>query len=170
MTRRMLVFPALAAALVLLPALSAPAWAGAEKSANKNIVQTARKAGSFQTLLQAVQAAGLTKTLQKDGPFTVFAPTDEAFAKLGAETIQSLLADPARLKSILLYHVVEGAVPASQVVGLSTATTVNGASVSIAVVDGAVILNGGSRVVTTDVQASNGVIHVIDTVLLPPSN
>jgi uncharacterized surface protein with fasciclin (FAS1) repeats len=156
----------LAALCVAVSALPAAAAPGGEK----DLVQVARKAGSFETLLKAVKAADLTKTLRMGGPYTIFAPTDEAFAKLPAGTVESLLRDPAALRSILLYHVVDGTVPASQVVGLSSATTLNGAPVSIAVVGGEVLLNGNTKVTATDVAASNGIIHVIDTVLLPPSN
>jgi len=131
-----------------------------------DIIETARAAGSFGTLLTAVEAAGLTATLQGDGPFTVFAPTDEAFAKLPAGTVQALLQDTQALTAILTYHVVAGAVPASQVIQLSSAKTLNGQSVSITVDNGTVRLNG-VRVVQTDIEASNGVIHVIDEVLLP---
>lgn len=133
-----------------------------------DMVQTARKAGSFNTLLTALEAAGLTTTLEGAGPFTVFAPTDEAFAALPAGTLDALLADPAALAAILTYHVVEGEVPASQVVGLASATTINGADVAISVSGGNVMINDAD-VVATDVYATNGVIHVINKVLLPPS-
>lgn len=142
----------------------------AKKSApEKNIVQIAREAGSFKTLVAAIEATDLVGTLsgQGHGPFTVFAPTDEAFAKLPPGTVESLLKNPAALKQILLYHVVAGAVPASQVVGLSSAQTLNGKSVAISVVGGSVYLNGTTKVVKTDVMARNGIIHVIDSVLIP---
>jgi uncharacterized surface protein with fasciclin (FAS1) repeats len=135
-----------------------------------DIVATAEAAGSFGTLLKAAEAAGLVDTLQGPGPFTVFAPTDAAFAALPAGTLDKLLADPAALKQVLLYHVVAGKVTSDQVVGLTSATTVEGAPIQISVMDGKVTLNGNAQVVTTDVMASNGVIHVIDHVLLPPSS
>jgi len=135
-----------------------------------DIVDTAIAAGGFDTLIAAVQAADLEATLRGAGPFTVFAPTDAAFAALPAGTIQALLADPSgTLTDILLYHVVAGAVPAADVVGLSSATTVGGDAISIAIVDGQVVLNGNVTVVATDVMASNGIIHVIDGVLMPPA-
>ncbi len=148
----------------------AVAPASAQYSAEMDIVDTAVQAGSFETLATALQAAGLVETLKGEGPFTVFAPTDEAFAKLPEGTIESLLENPEQLAAVLTYHVVPGKVTAEQVVGLSEATTVQGSPISIEVVDGSVKLNSSSTVVTTDVQASNGVIHVIDTVILPPSN
>jgi len=135
----------------------------------QDIVDTAVAAGSFKTLVAAVKAAGLVDTLKGDGPFTVFAPTDAAFAKLPKETLESLLKpeNKAKLTSILTYHVVSGQVEAKDVVKLTNATTVNGQRVAIAVKDGKVVLNGNSTVTTTDVKASNGVIHVIDTVIMP---
>jgi uncharacterized surface protein with fasciclin (FAS1) repeats len=135
----------------------------------KNIVQVATEAGSFKTLVAALKATDLVGTLsgQGQGPFTVFAPTDEAFAKLPPGTVENLLANPEQLKQILLYHVVAGAVPASQVVGLSSAQTLNGQSVTISVTNGTVYLNGTTKVVQTDVMARNGIIHVIDSVLIP---
>lgn len=130
------------------------------------IVEVATSAGTFNTLLAAVQAAGLVNTLSGPGPFTVFAPTDDAFAKLPAGTVQALLQDPTTLAAILTYHVVPGKVTAAQVVNLTSAVTVNGKSVSIQVVGGNVLIDGAT-VTITDIQASNGVIHVIDTVLIP---
>jgi len=132
-----------------------------------DIVEVASSAGSFQTLLQAAQAAGLVETLKGEGPFTVFAPTDEAFAKLPEGTVESLLQDREKLRAILTYHVVAGEVTSGQVVELDEAETVNGKKVNIATRDGQVRIND-ARVVQADVQASNGVIHVIDSVLLPP--
>jgi uncharacterized surface protein with fasciclin (FAS1) repeats len=140
-----------------------------------DIVETAIAAGDFTTLVAAVEAAGLVETLQGDGPFTVFAPTDDAFAALPPGTLDSLLADPTGdLTGILTYHVVEGEVPAADVVGLDgqPVTTVNGATFTVEIADdGSVSLVDAAgntvNVVTTDVQASNGVIHVIDGVLLP---
>ena len=134
------------------------------------IPEIAAEAGSFTTLLAAVEAAGLAETLSGAGPFTVFAPTDDAFAALPEGTVESLLADPTgALTDILLYHVVEGAVLAETVVALGSATTIQGEDVTIEVVEGGVVLNGSVKVTATDVMASNGVIHVIDAVLLPPS-
>ena len=139
------------------------------QQAMTDIVDTAVGAGQFTTLAKALQAADLVTTLKGAGPFTVFAPTDAAFAKLPAATLNSLLANPAELRKVLTYHVVAGKVTAADVVKLSEATTVNGAKVQIAVRDGKVVLNGTSTVATADVMASNGVIHVIDTVILPPT-
>ena len=130
------------------------------------IVEVAAGAGTFNTLVAAVEAAGLAGTLSGPGPFTVFAPTDDAFAKLPAGTVEALLLNQPALASILTYHVIAGRVTAEDVVKLTSVTTVNGQSVSIQVVNGVVYVNG-ARVVTTDIPASNGVIHVIDSVLLP---
>ena len=132
----------------------------------KTIVDVAIAAGKFKTLVAAVQAAGLVETLQGPGPFTVFAPTDEAFAKLPPGTVEALLKDKAKLAAILTYHVVSGAIGSDQVVKLKSARTVNGKDVSIMVMDGRVMV-GRAHVITTDIKASNGVIHVIDAVLLP---
>lgn len=134
-----------------------------------DIVETAAAAGNFTTLLAAVEAAGLTATLQGPGPYTVFAPTDAAFAALPAGTVESLLQDLPTLRSILTYHVVAGRVPAAQVVTLSEAQTVNGASVTISV-EGNSVRVDDALVLQTDIEASNGIIHVIDSVILPPSN
>ena len=136
----------------------------------KNIVQVAIEAGSFNTLVAAVKAAGLVETLSGPGPFTVFAPTDAAFAKLPAGTVEALLADKAKLTSILTYHVVSGKVMAADLVKSNGATpnTVNGLPLDIVVRDAKVYVNG-VQVITADVQASNGVIHIIDAVVLPQS-
>ena len=134
--------------------------------ARQDIVETAVAAGQFKTLVAAVQAAGLVETLKGDGPFTVFAPSDAAFAKLPAGTVEALLQDKAKLAAILTYHVVPGRVTAADVVKLTEAKTVNGKAVKIAVTGGKVMIDGAT-VVTPDVMASNGVIHVIDTVILP---
>ncbi|MDX2139746.1 MAG: fasciclin domain-containing protein [Chloroflexota bacterium] len=151
-------------AVALLAMAVAPAFAQ-----GRTIVDIAVADGRFDTLVAAVTAAGLADTLSSPGPFTVFAPTDTAFAALGEDLIADLLADPdGLLTDILLYHVVAGEVPASTVVGLSTAPTVNGAPVFIEVIDGGVVLDRQVNVVITDIQASNGIIHVIDAVLLPP--
>ncbi len=140
----------------------------AEDTAKKDIVDTAIAAGSFTTLVKALQTAGLVETLQGKGPFTVFAPTDEAFAKLPAGTLDGLLKDKAKLASILTYHVVPGKVMSSDVVKLTSAKTVQGQSVQINAKDGVRI--NGAKVVKADIETSNGVIHVIDTVILPTMN
>jgi uncharacterized surface protein with fasciclin (FAS1) repeats len=139
---------------------------GARKS--KDIVETAVSAGQFNTLAAALDAAGLVETLQGEGPFTVFAPTDEAFARLPEGTVETLLKPENRdqLISVLTYHVVPGEVMAADVVKLSEATTVNGSNIDIAVVGEQVRINDAT-VVAADIAASNGVIHVIDTVILP---
>ncbi len=131
-----------------------------------DIVDTAVNAGSFNTLVAAVKAAGLVDTLKGEGPFTVFAPTDEAFSKLPEGTVDSLLADIPQLTKILTYHVVSGKVLASDVVNLDSAATVEGSSIKIDASNGGVKINDAT-VVTPDVEADNGVIHVIDTVLIP---
>lgn len=135
-----------------------------------DIVDTAVAAGSFKTLAAALTAADLVSTLKGAGPFTVFAPTDEAFAKLPAGTVDALLKDIPKLKAILTYHVVSGKVLAADVVKLDgkSATTVNGAAVNVTTAGG-VKLNGASNVVKTDIECTNGVIHVLDSVILPPS-
>jgi uncharacterized surface protein with fasciclin (FAS1) repeats len=130
-----------------------------------DIVDTAVSAGSFKTLVAAVQAAGLVDTLKGAGPFTVFAPTDEAFSKLPAGTVDSLLKDIPQLTKILTYHVVSGKVLSSDVVKFDKATTVQGSDVKIDASQGVKV--NDATVVTPDVEADNGVIHVIDSVLLP---
>jgi uncharacterized surface protein with fasciclin (FAS1) repeats len=139
-----------------------------EEMMDETIVDVAVNNG-FETLVAAVQAAGLVDTLSGDGPFTVFAPTDEAFAALPPGMLDGVLADVDALTAILTYHVVPGKVLAADVVGLSSATSVQGDDIAIEVVDGGVVLNGTVNVTGTDVEASNGVVHVIDSVLLPPS-
>ena len=131
-----------------------------------NIVETAISAGSFNTLVAAVKAAGLVETLSGEGPFTVFAPTDEAFAEIPEDQLNALLADKEALTAVLTYHVVSGKVMSGDVVKLSSAETVNGQSVDIKVMDGKVMIDG-AQVVTADVEATNGVIHVINKVILP---
>ncbi len=131
----------------------------------KNIVQTAIGAGIFKTLVAAVGVAGLVETLSNEGPFTVLAPTDEAFAKLPEGTVEALLKDKAKLTSVLTYHVLSGKFMASDVVTLSEATTIQGGKVKIDTSNGVKINN--ANVIKTDILTSNGVIHVIDTVLLP---
>jgi len=130
-----------------------------------DIVETARAAGSFKTLLTALEAAELTDALRGEGPFTVFAPTDEAFAKLPAGTVESLLRDTPKLQAVLTYHVVPGKVLACDVAKLNEAKTLQGQKVRIDTSSGVKVDN--ARVVKTDVKATNGVIHVIDTVILP---
>jgi len=158
---RKLTLAAAAAAILVAPA------AATAQMNEKDIVTVAVEAGSFKTLAAALEAAGLVATLQGAGPFTVFAPTDEAFAKLPAGTVEALLQDKEALTKILTYHVVAGKVTAEQVVTLSEAQTVAGINAKIEVRDGNVYV-AGSKVITTDIMASNGVIHVIDTVMLPP--
>ena len=135
-----------------------------------DIVDTAVAAGSFKTLAAALTAADLISTLKGAGPFTVFAPTDEAFAKLPAGTVDALLKDIPKLKAILTYHVVSGKVLAADVLKLDgkSAITVNGAAVNVTT-SGGVKLNGASTVTKTDIECTNGVIHIIDSVILPPS-
>ena len=131
----------------------------------KNIVETAIDAGSFKTLVAAVEAADLVDTLTSEGPFTVFAPTDEAFAKLPKGTVESLLKDKAKLTSILTYHVVSGKVMSKDVMNLKKAKTVQGQDINIDTKSGVKVNN--ANVVKADIETSNGVIHVIDTVILP---
>jgi uncharacterized surface protein with fasciclin (FAS1) repeats len=169
-------------ACILLGLISAPFFAqagscsscsaGAEKASYKkasmDIVDTAVAAGSFNTLAAALQAAGLVETLKGEGPFTVFAPTDEAFAKLPAGTVESLLEpeNKDQLIAVLTYHVVAGKVKAKDVVSLTSATTVQGSDVDIRVMGDRVFIDD-AQVVKTDIMTSNGVIHVIDSVILP---
>ncbi len=156
---------ALAAAVLALPAV-----ASAQNGANpaKDIVGVTVEAGSFTTLVAALKAAGLVETLQGTGPFTVFAPTDAAFAKLPKGTVEALLADKEQLAAILTYHVLPGKVTAADVIkmGKGNPATVNGQTLAIMVSGGKVYLNNAT-VVAADVMATNGVIHVIDTVVLP---
>ena len=133
----------------------------------KNIVEVATEAGSFSTLLAALEATDLTSVLEGEGPFTVFAPTDEAFAALPEGALNNLLANPDELAKILTMHVVSGEARAADVVNLSQVTTVEGSSLAIDTADGVSI--GGAKVVAADVEAENGVIHVIDRVILPAS-
>lgn len=137
-------------------------------SDKKTIVDTAVAAGSFKTLAAALTAAGLVETLQGEGPFTVFAPTDEAFAKLPAGTVETLLKpeNKAKLTDILTYHVLAGKVPSSAAVKLTSATALNKKTIKLEVKDGILHLNE-SKVTTADVECSNGVIHIIDQVLMP---
>ena len=152
--------------LVLVLTLCAASFA--LSGGHKDIVDTAVSAGQFETLAAALTAAGLVETLKQPGPYTVFAPTDEAFAKLPEGTLEDLLKpeNKDKLTAILTYHVVPGKVDSSEVVKLSEAKTVNGEEVSIKVIDEKVMIDNAT-VITPDVKASNGVIHVIDTVLIP---
>ncbi|MEZ6073650.1 MAG: fasciclin domain-containing protein [Pirellulales bacterium] len=154
-----------------LPLLALTAFSllsGGVRAAENDIVETAVEAGSFKTLTAALQAADLVSVLQSEGPFTVFAPTDEAFAKLPEGTVETLLKpeNKDQLVAVLTYHVVAGRIPAKEVVGLKAAKTVNGQRVDVAAEDGSVLVDK-SHVVATDIGCSNGVIHVIDSVLLP---
>jgi uncharacterized surface protein with fasciclin (FAS1) repeats len=159
---------------IAVVAIAAPAAVAAqsqtrgEERTMKDIVTVAVEAGSFQTLVAAVKAAGLVEVLQGEGPFTVFAPTDEAFAKLPPGTVEALLADKEKLTAILTYHVVPGRIPASAVLkaGRANPATVQGQTLDVRVVDGTVRVDG-AKVIMPDIAASNGVIHVIDTVILP---
>ena len=158
-----------AGAIVAAIVATTPATAGSKASKpTADIVDVAVSAGQFNTLAAALQAADLVATLQGDGPFTVFAPTDAAFEKLPEGTIEELLkpANRDKLTAILTYHVVPGRVSAADVVTLDQATTVNGADVRIEVIDGNVRIDDAT-VVKTDIAASNGIIHVIDSVILP---
>ena len=156
------------ACVLAVASISAGSLSAAEK---KDIVDTAVAAGSFKTLAAALGAAGLVETLKGDGPFTVFAPTDEAFAKLPAGTVEMLLKpeNKAKLVDILTYHVVAGEVSAEAAMKMTKATALNKKDLALEVKDGSLYLNE-SKVVTADVAASNGVIHVIDTVLMPPAD
>jgi uncharacterized surface protein with fasciclin (FAS1) repeats len=160
--------PAALAAAALTFAVPASAQYASESDAwtsDRNIVETAIWAGSFKTLVAAVNAADLAEVLSGEGPFTVFAPTDEAFAKLPDGTIEALLADKEKLTAILTYHVVPGKVMAKDVTKLTSAKTVQGKELTIDTKYGVKVDN--ATVIKTDVEASNGVIHVIDTVLIP---
>lgn len=154
--------------LTLTSVLAAVFGFATATAANKDIVETAIDAGSFNTLVAALEAGGLVETLKGEGPFTVFAPTDEAFAKLPEGTVESLLKPENKdeLVAILSYHVVSGEVTAKQVVELKEAETVNGQLVEISV-EGDTVKVDDAEVIQTDIEASNGVIHVIDTVILP---
>ena len=155
----------LACALAVTSVVSPASMAMAQQP-RADIVDTAVATGSFTTLATALQAAGLVDTLKGPGPYTVFAPTDEAFAKLPPGTLDALLADPAKLQAVLTYHVVPGRVTAADVATLSSAATVEGAPIAIDTSMGVRV--NDAHVTQADVMASNGVIHVVDTVLLPP--
>jgi uncharacterized surface protein with fasciclin (FAS1) repeats len=136
-------------------------------AAETNIVETAVAAGQFKTLTSLLQQTGLDKTLAESGPYTVFAPTDKAFAKVPKKTLDTLAANPDQLKAVLLYHVADGEVKAADVATMSSVATLNGASLPIKAND-SVVRVAGAKVIQADVMASNGVIHVIDGVLIPP--
>ena len=159
------------AALLAMPVLACAPNYSTKKPTMKTIVQVATEAGSFNTLVAAVKAAGLAETLGSEGPFTVFAPTDAAFALLPPGTVEGLLADKQKLASILTYHVLSGKVVAGDIIKSNGAkpATVNGQALDIVLKEGKVYVNG-AQVVTADIAASNGVIHVIDAVLLPKAN
>jgi uncharacterized surface protein with fasciclin (FAS1) repeats len=163
--KRIISLLAVLAVAVTAVGAAGPASAGTRAS-NVDIVQTAVAAGQFTTLASLLQKAGLVDTLATGGPFTVFAPTDAAFAKVPKATLDALAADPAKLKAVLLYHVVPGRVTAADVVKLTSAKTAEGRSLGIKVVNGSVFVDG-AQVTTPDVEATNGVIHVIDSVLIP---
>jgi uncharacterized surface protein with fasciclin (FAS1) repeats len=154
--------------MALLAVSAIPTLAAPPNQAEGDIVDIAIENGSFTTLVAAVEAAGLVDTLKSEGPFTVFAPTDEAFNALPEGTVPALMNDIPALTDVLLYHVVPGKVMAADVVNLSSADTALGESVSIRVEDGNVYIND-AQVVITDVEASNGVIHVVDAVIIPPA-
>lgn len=155
------------AILAMFAGVGSAVSAGAKEEPAKDIVETAMGAGQFKTLVTAVKAAELVDTLKGDGPFTVFAPTDDAFAKVPKENLEALLKDKKALAGVLTYHVVSGKVLAADVVKMDSAKTVQGKSLTIVTKDGKVTVNG-VNVVKTDILCKNGVIHVIDGVLLPP--
>lgn len=169
MTRSTIHRIAMLATLIAMPSAGcAQTTRTMDKKPMKNIVEVAVENGSFTTLVAAVKAAGLVDVLSGPGPFTVFAPTDAAFAKLPAGTVEALLANKEQLAAVLTYHVVPGKVTAADVLAMKTGkpATVEGQAVNIVVRDGKVYVND-AQVVMADVQASNGVIHVIDAVLIP---
>jgi uncharacterized surface protein with fasciclin (FAS1) repeats len=155
------------AALVAFSGVSAAQYMN-NSNEDPDIVETAIAAGSFETLVAAVQAAGLVETLQGEGPFTVFAPTDDAFAKLPAGTVEELLLpeNKDKLTAILTYHVVAGELMAKDVVGMKTLKTVEGSKIKVSMKDGKAYVDG-AQILKTDITTSNGVIHVIDAVIVP---
>src|SRR5271167_1572594 len=165
--KHMVAMTSIATATALVLSLAIGAYAG-PKAASQDIVDTAVAAGSFKTLAAALQAAGLVDTLKGKGPFTVFAPTDEAFAKLPPGTVEDLLKpeNKEKLVAILTYHVVPGRDLVSQITKMNSVKTVNGQSLAISV-NGGTVMVGNAEVIKTDILCSNGVIHVIDSVLLP---
>ena len=169
MTKLRLSTAALIATAAAIVAVGTPAASGTQTAAQKNLVQTAAAAGQFKTLVSLVKQAGLAKTLSGKARYTVFAPTDAAFAKVPKATLRALAADKAKLRAVLLYHVVAGRVTAAKVTKLRSAKTLNGATVQIRVRGGMVYVNR-AKVVKPDVSASNGVIHVVNKVLIPPTS
>lgn len=167
-TSRRAALAALAAAVIAALAVATSDARAATNATAANLPGAIAGADNFKTLAALLEATGLDETLATEGPFTVFAPTDAAFAKVPAATLEALAADPDALTAVLLYHVVSGRVPASVATTLTSATTVNGAMVGLSVVGDALYVNN-AKVVTADVAADNGVIHAIDTVLIPPS-
>lgn len=169
-TKNLMILAVLAVSLLLIVGCSDddnnPVTASTPNPA-LDIVETAAAAGNFTTLLAAAEAAGLVGALKGDGPLTVFAPTDDAFAALPEGTVDALLQDPEALAAILTYHVVAGEVRAAQVVNLSNAETLNGASVTITVTGDGQVMIDNATVIATDIEASNGIIHAIDAVIIP---
>jgi len=159
-------FTTLLVAVLVISVLTFASTGSMNRMGKKSIVETAVSAGQFKTLVTAVKAADLVEVLSGPGPFTVFAPTDDAFAKLPVGTVEALLQNKEQLKAVLTYHVVSGKVMASDVVNLKSAATVNGQQVSIKV-KGETVMVDNAKVVMTDIECTNGVIHVIDTVILP---
>ncbi len=164
-TRITNLFFGLILALILSPAI-ADYTDGKSQADSKNLIETARESGQFSTLLTAIEAAGLTDALSGPGPFTVFAPTDEAFAAIPTDQLNAILADTATLTSILTYHVVSGRVSSTEVVGLDSAETLQGSSVSIDAGPNGVTIDN-ANVIAVDIETSNGIIHVIDAVITP---
>ena len=162
MLKRLMVIVAVVAALAI------PASAATAAGGGKNIVETAAGSKQFSTLVSLVKKAGLVGTLSGKGPYTVFAPTNAAFAKVPKKTLNELLENKSLLRKVLLYHVLPGKVPASKVVTLESAKTAEGASVQFSVRGKSAFVNE-SKIIKTDIAASNGVIHVINTVLIPPN-
>ena len=155
--------------LCVVAALAGPAAAVSGAQSQRTIVQVAASDQRFSTLVSLVQKAGLANTLST-GSYTVFAPTNKAFARVPKATLDALAKDPAQLKAVLTYHVAKGRLTAAKVVRRTRIATVNGAAIRVRVRDGRVFLNGSTRVTKTDIAARNGVIHVIDRVLLPPTD
>lgn len=167
MSKRILsALTAFAFAFLTIGAVTAGDYDNDNKMMKKDIVDTAIAADDFNTLVAAVKAAGLVETLKGEGPFTVLAPTDAAFAKIPKADLDALLADKEALTKVLTYHVIPAKAKAADVVGMSSADTVAGQAVSISV-DGDTVMINDAKVIKTDIMASNGVIHVIDTVLMP---
>ena len=166
MHRNMRIFTAVLAASLVFAVFAQAGSYGSKKQASKDIVDTAVAAGDFGTLVTAVQAADLVEILKSDGPFTVFAPNDAAFAKLPAGTVEGLLEDKDALAKVLTYHVVPGQVMAADVVKLNKAKSLQGQNIKVMAKGGSVMVDG-ANVVKTDIATSNGVIHVIDSVIMP---